>query len=89
VRNRRQPHHARIASKFTIAGSYGLSHLSLTSGEINPTLLDKNSAWVGQGRYQLTPWVTLLGEYVHTKSEAHGPNEANSDVLATGAILFF
>lgn len=80
---------AYTLGKFIVAGSYGLSHLSLAPGEVNPTLLDKNSAWVGQGRYQLTPWVTLLGEYVHTRSEAHGPNEAKSDVLATGAILFF
>jgi len=44
---------------------------------------------VAQGRYSLTPWVTLISEYVHTKSTAHGPNEANSNMLATGAILFF
>lgn len=75
--------------KFTLGGSYGESHLSLAPGEINPTLVDKNSAWIGQGRYQLTSWVTLLGEYVHTKSTAHGPNEATSDAVATGAILFF
>lgn len=75
--------------KFTLAGSYGLSHLSLAPGEVNPTLLDKNSAWVGQARYGLTPWITLIGEYVHAKSTAHGTNEANSDTLATGAILFF
>jgi len=77
------------AGKFTLGGSYGLSHLELTPGEVNPTLLDKNSAWVAQGRYSLTPWVTLISEYVHTKSTAHGPNEANSNMLATGAILFF
>ncbi|MFA6114076.1 MAG: porin [Sphingomonas sp.] len=75
--------------KFTLGGSYGESHLDLTNGEINPTLLDKNSSWVGQGRYGLTSWVTLVGEYVHTKAEAHGTNEATSDTIALGAILFF
>jgi predicted porin len=80
---------AYTLGKFTLAGSYGESHLSLAPGEVNPLLLDTNAAWVGQGRYQLTPWVTLLSEYVHTKSTAHGPNEANSNAVAAGAILFF
>jgi predicted porin len=80
---------AYTIGKFTLAGSYGESRLDLASGEVNPLLVDKNSAWVGQGRYQLTSWVTLLGEYIHTKSEAHGPNEANSNAIAAGAILFF
>lgn len=75
--------------KFSLGGSYGESRLGLAPGEVNPLLVDKNSAWVGQGRYQLTPWVTLIGEYIRTKSQAHGPNEANSDAVATGAILFF
>lgn len=75
--------------KFTVAGSYGQSNLELTRGEVNPTLLDKNSSYVGQLRYGLTSWVTLVGEYTHTKAQAHGPNEANSDVIAAGAILFF
>ncbi|QJU60107.1 porin [Sphingomonas sp. AP4-R1] len=80
---------AYTIDKFTIAGSYGVSHLSLAKGEVNPLLLDDNSSYVGQLRYGLTPWVTLISEYVHTRSTAHGPNKANSDALATGAILFF
>lgn len=75
--------------KFTVGGSYGQSSLDLAPGEVNPTLLDKNSSWVGQARYGLTPWVTLIGEYVHTKSEAQGINEATSNAIAAGAILFF
>jgi len=75
--------------KFTLGGSYGESHLDLTKGEINPTLLDSNSSWVAQARYGLTSWVTLVSEYVHTKSEAHGVNAASSDAVAAGAILFF
>jgi hypothetical protein len=39
--------------------------------------------------YGLTPWVTLIGEYVHTKAEAQAINEATSNALAAGAILFF
>lgn len=73
----------------TLGASCGESDLSLTRGEVNPTLLSKNSSYVGQVRYSLTPWVTLLNEYTHTKSKAHGGNQANSDSIATGAILFF
>lgn len=80
---------AYTIGKFTIAGSYGESRLKLATGEVNPTLLDKNSSWVGQLRYGLTPWLTLIGEYVSTKAEAQGPNNARSSALAAGAILFF
>lgn len=86
--------------KLTIGGSYGQSTLDLTDDEeadaastpfgiYNPLLLDKNSSYVGQLRYGLTGWVTLVGEYVHTMSKAHGGNKANSDTIAAGAILFF
>lgn len=80
---------AYTIGKFTLAGSYGESRLKLAPGEINPTLLDRNSSWVGQARYGLTSWLTLLGEYVHTKSQAQAINEASSDAVAAGAILFF
>ncbi|WP_296617488.1 porin [Sphingomonas sp.] len=75
--------------KFTLGGSYGESRLDLAPGEINPILVRKNSSWVGQARYGLTSWVTLLGEYVHTKAEAQGTNQATSNAVAAGAILFF
>ncbi len=75
--------------KVTLGGSYGESRLDLARGEINPTLLDTNSSWVGQARYGLTSWVTLIGEYTHTKAEAQNGNDAKSDTLAAGAILFF
>lgn len=75
--------------KFTLAGSYGESNLHEASGEDNPLLLSKNSSYVGQLRYGLTSWVTLLTEYTHTKAKAQGGNEADSDSVAAGAILFF
>jgi predicted porin len=75
--------------KLTLGASYGASQLDLTPGEVNPTLLKSNSSWVGQLRYGLTPWVTLVGEYTHTLSRAHGGNRALSDTVAAGAILFF
>lgn len=75
--------------KLTVGGSYGESRLSLTNGEINPTLLDKNFSWVGQARYSLTSWMTLVGEYIHTGANAQGGNRARSDAVAVGGILFF
>jgi predicted porin len=75
--------------KVTLGASYGESRLGLTPGEVNPTLLKSNSSYVGQLRYGLTSWVTLIGEYTHSMSRAHGGNRANSDTLAAGAILFF
>lgn len=75
--------------KLTLGASYGASNLDLTDGEVNPLLLSSNSSWVGQLRYGLTSWVTLVGEYTHTISKAHGGNKATSDTLAAGAILFF
>jgi len=78
--------------KFSLGGSYGesnLDHANAADATANPALVAKNSSYVGQLRYGLTSWVTLLGEYIHTKSEAHNGNEAESDAVAAGAILFF
>jgi hypothetical protein len=78
--------------KITIAGSYGASLLHYANADdalANPTLVDKNESVVGQVRYGLTSWVTLISEYTHTKATAHNGNEASSDALAVGGILFF
>ena len=78
--------------KFSLGGSYGESSLDYANAAdalANPTLVDKNSSYVGQARYGLTSWVTMIGEYIHTKSRAHNGNEASADTLAAGAILFF
>ncbi len=78
--------------KFSVGGSYGESSLHYANAAdaiANPTLLDTNSSYVGQLRYSLTSWVTLIGEYVHNKAEAHNGNQAESDALALGGILFF
>ncbi len=75
--------------KVTLAASYGESHLDLAKGEVNPTLLSVNKSWVAATHYALTDWVTLVGEYINTKAEAHGGNKAKSDTIAIGAILFF
>ncbi|UVO49294.1 porin [Sphingomonas sp. SUN019] len=75
--------------KFTVGGSYGRSNLDLADGELVSNLVRSNESYVGQLRYGLTGWVTLIGEYTHTRSEAHNGNDATSNALAAGAILFF
>lgn len=78
--------------KFSVGGSYGESRLDYANAvdaSANPDLLKANSSYVGQVRYGLTSWVTLIGEYVHSKAKAHSGNEAQSDAVAVGGILFF
>jgi hypothetical protein len=78
-----------FAGKFTVGASYGLSHLSLAPGEVNPDLLDNNASEIGGVRYKLTDWVNLVAEYTHTRSSAHSGSSATSDSVAVGSILFF
>ncbi|MDQ4421523.1 porin [Sphingobium sp. DEHP117] len=78
--------------KFSVGGSYGESRLDYANAAdalANPALVDKNSSWVGQLRYGLNNWVTLIGEYVSSSAKAHNGNKAESDAIAAGAILFF
>lgn len=78
--------------KISVGGSYGESHLDYASAAdrlANPNLLEVNSSYVGQLRYGLTSWVTLIGEYVHSQAKAHSGNKAESDAVAVGGILFF
>ncbi|MDE2618661.1 MAG: porin [Sphingomonadales bacterium] len=80
------------AGKFGIGGSYGaslLNHASAADAAANPTLVRRNASEVGQVRYGLTSWVTLIGEYIHTQAKAHNGNAASSDAVALGGILFF
>ncbi|WP_333840586.1 porin [Novosphingobium sp.] len=78
--------------KISVGGSYGESNLSYANNldaTSNPTLVKTNSSYVGQVRYGLTSWVTLIGEYVSAKAKAHNGNSAKSDTVAVGGILFF
>lgn len=80
------------SGKWGLGASYGASLLSYTGAAdaaANPTLVRRNASEVGQVRYGLTSWVTLIGEYVHTQSKAHNGNAASSDAVALGGILFF
>jgi len=78
--------------KFSVGGSYGSSYLDYTDAAdraANPTLVRENNSAVGQVRYGLTSWVTLIGDYIHSTAKAHNGNKAESDTIALGGILFF
>jgi len=76
-------------NRLTFGASYGVSHLSLASGEVNPTLVRDNESEIIGVHYKLTDWVNLVAEYAHTQTKAHGGNGAVSDTVAAGTILFF
>ncbi len=78
-----------IFKKLTISASYGLSHLDLASGEVDPLLVRDNDSYSFGLKYGLTSWVNLIGEYTHTTATAHGGNQAEDDTIAVGAITFF
>jgi predicted porin len=71
--------------------SYGISDLKLASGEdsLNNALLKRNASGVFGLYYSLTKSVTLVGEYINTKSTAQGGDEAKENDYALGGILFF
>jgi predicted porin len=81
--------------KLKIGLSYGISELKLASDEnpgginANPTLLHHNESGVVGLYYSLTKSVTLVGEFIDTRSTAWGGNEAKETDYAIGGILFF
>jgi predicted porin len=79
----------QFLERFTLGLSYGASYLDQAGNENTPLLVERNSSWLGGLRYQLTDWVQLAGEYVHTESKAHGGNSASEDTFAAGISLFF
>jgi predicted porin len=75
--------------KLKLVASYGESSLYEAPGENNPLLLRRNESETAGAYYNLTNWLTLLGEYTHTDSHAHGPNESTANSVSAGAILFY
>jgi hypothetical protein len=81
--------------KLKVGLSYGLSDLKLADDEqpgqinANPLLLKRNASGVVGLYYSLTKSVTLVGEYIDTKSTAQGGNEATEKDYALGGIVFF
>jgi predicted porin len=81
--------------KLKVGLSYGISDLKLADDEqtgqinANPLLLKRNASGVVGLYYSLTKSVTLVGEYIDTKSTAQGGNEATEKDYALGGIVFF
>ena len=71
--------------------SYGISDLKLADDEVstNNLLLKRNSSAVVGLYYSLTKSVTLVGEYINTKSTAQGGDSVKENDYALGGILFF
>jgi predicted porin len=84
--------------------SYGVSELKLASDEqafqISPVtglstgvyasdLLHRNESGVFGAYYSLTKSLTLVGEFIHTESQAWNGNVALENDVALGGILFF
>lgn len=72
--------------------SYGESNLDLASNETvaaNPDLVKKNSSVVAGLYYGLTPSLSLVLEYTHTRSENQAEQSVADNAVATGAIYFF
>ena len=94
---RRDSNGGYLQGTYTIPGvgtkiglAYGVSKLDTASGEVNPTLVDKNERWTVGAYHPLTKHLNLVAEYNRIKSEAQSSaNETESDSISAGAILFF
>lgn len=90
--------------RLKIGLSYGVSELKLASDEqtyqINGVtgqstgvyasdLVHRNESGVFGLYYSLTKSLTLVGEYIHSESQAWNGNEALENDVALGGILFF
>jgi predicted porin len=84
--------------KFKFGLSYGESDLKLADGEIQVgnTLVKRNASAVAGVYYSLTKSITLVGEFIDSKSQAWGSdqinttsNSASEKDVAIGGILFF
>jgi predicted porin len=79
--------------KLKLGLSYGISELKLADNGEAPqdvnALVKRNASAVGGVYYSLTKSITLVGEYIHTKSDAWNGNSAKENDVALGGILFF
>jgi predicted porin len=73
---------------FQLGLSHGQSKVDATS--IDPAAnLNKREASVLQGKYSLTPNLSLIAEWVTQKEKNHAGQADKADTIAAGAILFF
>jgi len=79
----------KVSPKLKLIASYGVSNLYQAPGEDDPFLVRRNESETAGAYYNLTDWVTLVAEYTHADSHAHGPYEISADSASAGAILFY
>jgi len=89
--------------KFTIGASWGISVLQANSCDNNGTftgacgysfydtanMLKSNQSYVGFARYQLTSWMAIQGEYVHSISTNQTGGKIQADQIDLGTAWFF
>jgi hypothetical protein len=81
--------------RLTVGGSWGVSGLNATTTDIAlgfagvGGLVHYNESAIGFARYQLTTWMALQAEFVHTWSYANLGSAAQNDALWLGTAWFF
>jgi hypothetical protein len=58
-------------------------------GAASSCLVRDNQSWIGFARYNLTDWVKLQAEYVHTIAENQIGIEQKDDMFAVGTTFFW
>lgn len=79
----------KILPKLKLVGSYGQSNLYRAPGENNSLLVRRNESEIGALYYNMTDWLTLMGEYAHSRSAAHNANSNSDNTMSLGAAIFF
>jgi predicted porin len=69
--------------------NYGQSKLQVADGEVNPTLVEKNSKYTVGVYHSLTPNLTLLTEFSVIYSTAQNGNQNSSRNFNVGAFVSF
>jgi predicted porin len=79
-------------NKLKVGLSYGISKLDQSNNEEllpGTELVKSNASGVVGLYYSLTKSMTLVGEFIDTKSKAYNGNEATEKDIAVGGIIFF
>ncbi|MHB8887029.1 MAG: porin, partial [Methylovirgula sp.] len=82
--------------KFTLGASWGISVLEANSFDTlagnfayYQYMLKSNQSYVGFARYQLTSWMALQGEYVHSIATNQTGGKIQADQIDFGTAWFF
>ncbi len=84
----------RMPTGTLLGFSVGESNLDETAADrelasADRTLVESNESWVVGLYHPIGEALNLVVEYTETEAEAHNGNEAEEEVLAIGAIMFF